>query len=141
MKKEYNLTINKITVTRERLRKQNSFILNGIDSHSLVFAPVGFKNSGVYVDENFPMKASPAQCQVYLNETALDNIEDFFQIISIQTKDLKDLPIRETFYLIQENRASRRKDSNRDVFMLNMNIIPNQEVLDLNEKEEEDQQV
>ena len=92
------------------------------------------------MDENFPLKASSAQSQIYLNETALDNIEDFFQIVSIQNKDLKDLPLRETFYLIAHDEAGKREmdNTNRDIYVLNLHVIPNQEVLDLNDEEEQE---
>ena len=68
-------------------------------------------------------------------------MSDFFQLNNIASKDLKDLPIRETFYLIQENmESSRSKDlnSNKEVYVLNMNIIPNQEILDLNDVDGEE---
>ncbi len=88
-----------------------------------------------------PLKSSIQQSQIYLNDIALDNLEDFFQLNNIASKDLKDLPIRETFYLIQENmESSRSKDlnSNKEVYVLNMNIIPNQEILDLNDVDGEE---
>jgi len=106
----------------------------------LIFVPKGFKNSGAFVNENFPLKTSPSQSQIYLNETTLDNIEDFFQIVSIQNKDLKDLPLTETFYLIAHDETGQQdKGKNRDIYVLNLNVISNQEVLDLNDVEEEEE--
>lgn len=83
------------------------------------------------MSSDFPLKSSPKQCQVFLNELAIENLEDFFQLKRIESKDLKDLPIRETFYLIEEN----SKGKNKEVFTLNLNIISNQAILDLNEEE------
>ena len=119
------------TVIKERLRKGNSFILNGIDSRSLIFIPNNFKNVGCYVSNDFPLKSSAKQCQVFVNEQAIENLEDFFQLNRIECMDLKDLPIKETFYLVKEN----AKAKNKQIFSINMNIIPNQEILDLNEVE------
>ena len=119
------------TVIKERLRKGNSFILNGIDSRSLIFIPNNFKNVACYVSNDFPLKSSAKQCQVFVNEQAIENLEDFFQLNRIECMDLKDLPIKETFYLVKEN----AKAKNKELFSINMNIIPNQEILDLNEEE------
>lgn len=129
---------------RERLRKQNSFILNGIDSRSLIFIPKGLKNQGCQVNDQNPLKSSAKQSQIYVNDFALDNLEDFFQMNNVMSKDLKDLPIRETFYLIHDNLdSSRTKDLNnsKEVYVLNLNIIPNQEILDLNDEGEGEAEV
>lgn len=124
---------------RERLRKQNSFILNGIDSRSLIFIPKGFKNQGCQVNDQNPLKSSVQQSQIYVNDFTLDNLEDFFQMNNIMSKDLKDLPIRETFYLIHDSLdSSRTRDMNssKEVYVLNLNINSNQEILDLNDEGE-----
>ena len=73
-------------VIRERLRKNNSFVLNGIDGHSLIFIPNNFKNVACHVSDEQPLKIATTQCQIFVSEQTLDFIEDFFQLNNIHKK-------------------------------------------------------
>lgn len=116
-------------ILRQRLLKENSFIFNGIDARNLIFIPPNFKNNNCFVSSMDPLKTDGTQCQVLLTHRSILSLIEFFQIIKIEKRSYKDLPIRQKFHLTPASKEKTSESLISEDHDLILNIVSRDDIL------------
>jgi len=116
-------------ILRQRLLKENSFIFNGIDSRNLILIPSNFKNTNCFVSSTEPLKTDGTQCQVLLTNRTICSLIEYFQIIKIEKRSYKDLPIRQKFHLVQTTKDKLDENEAVEEHNLIINIVSRDDIL------------
>jgi hypothetical protein len=80
------------------LKKGNVFILSGLDNRVLILVPPTFKNSNIYVDEETAIVSNGNDCQIYLNQSIIDTLIQYFEGI-LNEEIVDDKVIKNRFEL------------------------------------------